>query len=102
MNFSTPARPKARLEECYGSYVAGILRTLRFDTGEAHGCAEMMGFNYLMENRALIHSGGRYAIVYARIPAALSQLARELLVMEGKRLTNPGEIIGALRTSGLG
>jgi hypothetical protein len=76
------AMPKARLEEYYASYVAGILRTLRFGTGEAHGRAEMMEFNYLMENRALIHSGGRYAIDYARMPSALAQLARELLAIE--------------------
>ena len=30
------ALPKERLEEYYASYVAGIFRTLRFGTGEAH------------------------------------------------------------------
>src|SRR5436309_8262725 len=30
------------LEEYYASYVAGIFRTTRFGTGEAHGRAEMM------------------------------------------------------------
>src|SRR4029077_1154444 len=39
------ALPKERLEEYYASYVAGIFRTLRFGTGEAHGRAEMMEFN---------------------------------------------------------
>ena len=41
------ALPKDRLQEYYASYVAGIFRTLRFGTGEAHGRAEMMEFNYL-------------------------------------------------------
>ena len=45
------ALPKERLEEYYASYVAGIFRTLRFGTGEAHGRAEMMEFNYLLGNR---------------------------------------------------
>ena len=45
------ALPEDRLEEYYASYVAGIFRTLRFGTGEAHGRAEMMEFNYLLENR---------------------------------------------------
>ena len=40
--------PKERLEEYYASYVAGIFRTVRFGTGEAHGRAEMMEFNYLV------------------------------------------------------
>ena len=35
-----------------------------------------------MEQRALAHAGGRYAIDYARMPAALAQLAKELLEME--------------------
>ena len=69
------ALPKERLEEYYASYVAGIFRTLRFGTGEAHGRAEMMEFNYLLENRALTYGGGRYTIDYARMPATLAALA---------------------------
>ena len=64
------------LREYYASYVAGIFRTLRFGTGEAHGRAEMMEFNYLLENRALSHSGGLYTIDYARMPGVLAQLAK--------------------------
>jgi hypothetical protein len=76
------ALPKARLPEYYASYVAGIFRTLRFGTGEAHGRAEMMEFNYLAEQGALSLVNGRYAIDYARIPMALAQLCKELLQME--------------------
>ena len=76
------AMPKERLEEYYASYVAGIFRTLRFGTGEAHGRAEMMEFSYLTEQRALTYSGGRYAIDMTKISAALAGLARELLDME--------------------
>ena len=77
------AMPEMRLEEYYASYVAGIFRTLRFGTGEAHGRAEMMEFNYLLEQpRARVTRGGRYAIDYARMPAALAQLAKELLEIE--------------------
>ena len=76
------AMPKERLEEYYASYVAGLFRTLRFGTGEAHGRAEMMEFNYLLENRALSFAAGRYTVDYARMPAMLAQLARELLEIE--------------------
>jgi hypothetical protein len=76
------ALPKERLPEYYSSYVAGIFRTLRFGTGEAHGRAEMMEFNYLVEQRALSMVNGRYAIDYARMPTALAQLCKELLQME--------------------
>jgi hypothetical protein len=76
------ALPKERLEEYYASYVAGIFRTLRFGTGEAHGRAEMMEFSYLMEQRALGYAGGRYTIDLARISGVLATLAKELLEME--------------------
>src|SRR3954471_9413638 len=58
------ALPKERLEEFYASYVAGIFRTLRFGTGEEHGRAEMMEFNYLLENGALSHGAGRWTVAY--------------------------------------
>ena len=76
------AMPKERLEEYYASYVAGIFRTLRFGTGEAHGRAEMMEFSYLKEQRALAYSGGLYTIDFSRMPGALAGLAKELLQME--------------------
>jgi hypothetical protein len=78
------ALPKERIEEYYASYVAGIFRTLRFGTGEAHGRAEMMEFNYLLENGALSHKGGRYTIDYGRMPAVVADLAKVLLGIEAK------------------
>ena len=76
------ALPKDRLEEDYASYVAGLFRTLRFGTGEAHGRAEMREFNYLLENRAIAASGGRYTVDYAHMPTVLATLAKELLTIE--------------------
>lgn len=77
------ALPKDRTEEFYASYVAGVFRTLRFGTGEAHGRAQMMEFNYLSEQGAITRdAGGVYAIDYAKMPAALASLAKELLEIE--------------------
>jgi hypothetical protein len=76
------ALPQSRLEEYYASYVAGLFRTLRFGAGEAHGRAETMEFNYLLENRAIVRANNRYAVDYARMPAMLAQLAKELLEIE--------------------
>src|SRR4051812_31339211 len=74
------ALPKERLEEYYASYVAGIFRTVRFGTAEAHGRAEMMEFNYLAEKGGIVReSSGRYSIDYAKMPDALASLAKELL-----------------------
>ena len=79
------ALPKARLEEYYASYVGGIFRTLRFGTGEAHGRAEMMEFNYLTEYKAVTRGAdGKYAVDYARIPGVIAGLAKELLAIEAR------------------
>ena len=75
--------PKDKLEEYYASYLAGIFRTIRFGTGEAHGQAEMMEFNYLLERGAIKpQASGRYAIDYAGMPGALADMAKELLDIE--------------------
>jgi len=74
---------KEREQEYYASYVAGIFRTVRFGTGEAHGRAEMMEFNYLSEQKAITRdTQGRYHIDYAKIPNAIAALAKELLEQE--------------------
>ena len=78
------ALPKQRLEEYYCSYVAGIFRTVRFGTGEAHGRAEMMEFNFLVEQGAIGRDpkSGRYVIDFAKIPAVIATLTREVLQIE--------------------
>src|SRR5690349_565386 len=76
------ALKKERLEEYYASYVAGIFRTIRFGTGEAHGRAEMMEFNYLASQGAITTSGGRYRVDYAKMPGVIAKLAQELLEQE--------------------
>ncbi|HEY6065731.1 MAG TPA: Zn-dependent hydrolase [Thermoanaerobaculia bacterium] len=77
------ALPRERVEEYYASYVGSIFRTVRFGTGEAHGRAEMMEFNYLSEKGAITrNAAGRYAIDSARMPDALAALAKELLEIE--------------------
>jgi hypothetical protein len=75
--------PGSELDGIYGSYVAGIFRTLRFGTGEAHGRAEMMEFNYLLEHKALSRGAdGRYTIDYAAMPGAIESLCKALLMFE--------------------
>ncbi|MDP9051155.1 MAG: Zn-dependent hydrolase [Acidobacteriota bacterium] len=73
----------AELDNIYGSYVAGIFRTLRFGTGEAHGRAEMMEFNYLLEHNTLSQGlDGRYTIDYAAMPGTIEELCKTLLMFE--------------------
>ncbi|HEX7288801.1 MAG TPA: Zn-dependent hydrolase [Candidatus Angelobacter sp.] len=85
--------PKERAPEYYSSYVAGIFRTVRFGVAEAHGRAEMMEFNYLVEQGAITRdrSTGRYVIDYAKMPAAIAALAKELLEIEATGDRNRAE-----------
>src|SRR4029079_11719131 len=76
------AIPASRREEYYASYLAGIFRSVRFGAAEAHSKAELMQFNYLVEQGALRFANGRYSIDYAKAPAALAALAKELLEIE--------------------
>lgn len=78
------ALPKERLEEYYASYCAGLFRTIRFGTAEAHGRAEMMQFNVLSEEKAITRDAatGRYRVDYSLMPEAIARLAKELLEIE--------------------
>jgi hypothetical protein len=75
--------PKSRAHDYYASHVAGIFRTVRFGTAEAHAKAEMMEFNYFVEQRAITRdANGRYAIDFVKFPVAVASLAKELLTIE--------------------
>jgi hypothetical protein len=76
--------PKSRARSYYASHVAGIFRTVRFGTAEAHARAEMMEFNYFVEQGAITRDArtGRYAIDFAKFPVAVTSLAKELLTIE--------------------
>ena len=77
--------PQSELNGIYASYVAGIFRTLRFGTAEAHGRAELMEFNVLLEQKAISQGAdGRFAIDYAAMPAVIAALDKQLLLFEAK------------------
>jgi hypothetical protein len=75
--------PKQKLDGYYASYLAGNFRTLRFGAAEAHGQAEMMEFNYYVEQGAVRRdASGKYSVDFEKMPGAIAGLAKELLVME--------------------
>jgi hypothetical protein len=75
--------PKEKQNTVYASYVAGIFRTVRFGIAEAHGAAEMMEFNYLLEQGGIRrNSAGLYEIDFAKMPSAIASLGKELLEQE--------------------
>ena len=78
------AVPKAKQNETYASYVAGIFRTVRFGVAESHGAGEIMQFNYLTEQGAIRRDAvsGLYVIDFDKMPTAMASLAKELLEQE--------------------
>jgi len=76
------ALAKNRAQEYYSSYVAGIFRSVRYGVAEAHGRAEMMEFNYLVEQKAVNRLAGKYEVDFAKMPAAIASLSKELLTIE--------------------
>jgi hypothetical protein len=105
--------PADRAEDYYASHVAGIFRTVRFGVAEAHARAEMMEFNYLVEQGAITRdaASGRYAIDVAKMRTGIASLAKELLEIEAtgdraraeawfaKYATMPADLAAALRTT---
>ena len=85
--------PRSRAPDFYASHVAGIFRTVRFGVAEAHARAEMMEFNYFVERGAITREAktGRYAIHFAKMPAAVASLAKELLEIEATGDRNRAE-----------
>ncbi len=76
--------PKSKLDGIYASYLAETFRTIRFGIAEAHGQGSMMQLSYLTEEGAIRRdpSTGRYEVDFAKFPAAIESLDKELLEQE--------------------
>ena len=76
--------PKDKLDGIYASYLAETFRTIRFGIAEAHGQGSMMQLSYLTEQGAIRRdpTTGRYEVDFAKFPAAIESLDKELLEQE--------------------
>jgi hypothetical protein len=76
--------PKSKLNGIYASYLAETFRTIRFGIAEAHGQGSMMQLSYLTEQGAIRRdpATGRYEVDFAKFPAAIESLDKELLEQE--------------------
>jgi hypothetical protein len=111
------ALPPARERELDVCYLARLLHAVRrLGSIDARNRARLMEFNYLVQQGAIVsHEGNRgrgtarvvFALDYAKLPAAIASLTRELLEMEatGDRLraeqwfARYGSVSSALRAS---
>lgn len=72
-------------EDAYVTFIAGILRSVRFGATEAHGIANMMCFNYMQDNGAFTRNkDGKYVIDVAKAESAMQTWAAMILKVEGE------------------
>ena len=73
------------LRDYYVTFMAGIFRSVRFGAASAHGKANMLRFNYFLEQGAFVRDAatGRYSVDFDRFEDAIASLSRLLLTLQG-------------------
>lgn len=72
------------LEDYYTTFMAGILRSVRFGAGEAHGKANMLAFNFFEEKGAFEKTtDGHYKVNYDKFRTAMNELSNLILTLQG-------------------
>lgn len=72
------------LKQFYTTYMAGILRSVRFGAASAHGKANMQCFNFFKENGAFIRNeNGTYQVDFAKFGDAMNKLSRLIITLQG-------------------
>jgi len=72
------------IKEFYTTYMAGILRSVRFGASSAHGKANMQCFNYFKENGAFERtSNGTYRVNFEKFATAMNGLSSVILTLQG-------------------
>jgi hypothetical protein len=73
------------LEDNYVTFLASILRSVRFGASSAHGRANMVRFNFFKEQGAFARDPdtGTYRVDFDRTAEAMAALSRLLLTLQG-------------------
>ena len=73
------------LEDYYVTFMASVFRSVRFGAASAHGIANMVRFNYFVDEGAFIRDAttGTYRVDMAAMKDAVNHLSRLLLVIQG-------------------
>jgi len=75
---------KAKIMDSYVTFLAGILRSVRFGAADAHGKANMLRFNYFADAGAFSRdANGRYRVDFDKMRAAMNSLSAKLLTVQG-------------------
>jgi hypothetical protein len=72
------------IENYYTTFMAGILRSVRFSAADAHGKANMLCFNFFEDKGAFEKtSGGHYKVNYTNFGKAMNDLSNLILTLQG-------------------
>jgi hypothetical protein len=76
---------KSKLMDNYVTFLAGILRSVRFGASDAHAKANMVRFNFFQQQRAFTRDAatGRYRVDFDKMTAAMNALSAKLLTIQG-------------------
>lgn len=68
----------------YTTFMAGLLRSVRFGASSAHGKANMQCFNFFKEKGAFIRTAnGTYKVDFAKFQTAMNDLSNVILTLQG-------------------
>ncbi|MCX6276604.1 MAG: Zn-dependent hydrolase [Bacteroidetes bacterium] len=71
-------------EDCFVTYMAGLIRSVRFGAASAHGKANMMCFNFFADNGAFERgANGTYKVNFEKTREAMNKWAAMVLKFEG-------------------
>lgn len=72
------------IKDYYTTFMAGILRSVRFGASAAHGKANMLCFNFFNKKGAFERTPeGLYQVNYNKFALAMNDLSREILTLQG-------------------
>lgn len=75
---------KGDIKEFYTTYMAGILRSVRFGASEAHGKANMQCFNFFKEKGAFARTAsGTYRVDFDKFATAMNELSNFIITLQG-------------------
>lgn len=72
------------IKDYYTTFMAGILRSVRFGVAEAHGKANMQCFNYFQEKGAFERTAkGTYKVNFDKFASAMNELSAFIITLQG-------------------
>ncbi|TKC12518.1 Zn-dependent hydrolase [Pedobacter polaris] len=72
------------IKEYYTTFMAGLLRSVRFGASSAHGKANMQCFNYFKEQGAFERTaGGTYKVNFEKFATAMNGLGNLIITLQG-------------------